>query len=360
MPAGFAVVPEPDPAAGAFWPAVAALRGAQLAACADYVGIDMYPDVFGGRIEQPDLDRAAGEMLRTLRRRALPLAGIPDSTPVRVCENGWPTGPGRREHRQAEVLDTVLRAAHARRRELNITHWALFALRDADGAAWTSLTERGESRPRQSRRAGHPVRLNGGHSRPMVVTAGPDDAIWFSRGDGHIGRAGPGGAVTSVPALTPTWSSYGMCAGPDRTLWYTLLTPDRVGRISLDGGTEEFALPAGSVPSLITADPDGARWCTLNQADAIARITPPGDITTYPLPTAGAAPVGIHAGRRQYGSPSSAAGSSHASSRTGRSKSPRFPTGPAGRMPSPPPRTEAAGPPCEPPARPSGTTATAT
>jgi virginiamycin B lyase len=50
------------------------------------------------------------------------------------------------------------------------------------------------------------------------------------------------------------------------------------------------------MPSLITAGPDGALRCTLNQANAIARITPAGDVTTYPLPTAGAAPVGIHAG----------------------------------------------------------------
>lgn len=131
---GFAVVPEPDPAAGPFWPAVAALGGSRLRDCADYVGIDMYPDVFGGRIGQDGLDPAVGEMLRTLRRQALPLAGIPHSTPIRVCENGWPTGPGRPEHRQAGVLDTVLRAVHARRQEMNITHWELFALRDADSS----------------------------------------------------------------------------------------------------------------------------------------------------------------------------------------------------------------------------------
>ena len=71
-------------------------------------------------------------MLRTLRREALPLAGIPDPTPIRVCENGWPTGPDRPERSQAEVLDTVLRAVHARSHELNVTHWELFALRDAD------------------------------------------------------------------------------------------------------------------------------------------------------------------------------------------------------------------------------------
>ena len=167
----------------------------------------------------------------------------------------------------------------------------------ADGMAWTSLTERGELagvRPDQQVRR---VRLEAGQSRPMVVTVGPDDAIWFSRGDGRIGRIDPAGTVSSMPVLTPAGSPYGLCQGPGRTLWYTLLAADRVGRIILDGGTEEFALPAGSMPAHITAGPDGALWCTLNQADAIARITPAGEITTYPLPTPGAAPVGIHAGR---------------------------------------------------------------
>jgi len=132
VPIGFAVVPEREPAAGTFWPAVAALGGSLFQACVDYVGIDMYPDVFGGRILQADLDPAVDAILRTLRHKALPLAGIDGSTPIRVCENGWPTGPGRPEYRQAEVLDTVLRAVHARRHELNVTHWELFALRDAD------------------------------------------------------------------------------------------------------------------------------------------------------------------------------------------------------------------------------------
>jgi hypothetical protein len=84
---GFAVVPEREPAAGTFWPAVAALGGSRFQACVDYVGIDMYPDVFGGRIEQANLDPA---------------------------------------------LEEVLRAVYARRHELNVTHWELFALRDAD------------------------------------------------------------------------------------------------------------------------------------------------------------------------------------------------------------------------------------
>jgi hypothetical protein len=103
-----------------------------FAASIDYAGVDMYPDVFGGRVELDSLDAAVGSILRNLRHQALPIAGIGAATPIRICENGWPTGPGRPEERQAAVLGTVLRAVHARRDELNITHWELFALRDAD------------------------------------------------------------------------------------------------------------------------------------------------------------------------------------------------------------------------------------
>src|SRR5262249_43096353 len=122
----------------------------------------------------------------------------------------------------------------------------------ADGAVWTSLTGRGELARVGPDGQVSRVRLDIGQSRPMVLAGGPDGAIWFSRGDGRSGRIDPAGVVSSVPVLTPAGSPYGLCAGPDRTLWYTLLAADRVGRISLDGGIEEFPLPAGSMPSLIT------------------------------------------------------------------------------------------------------------
>ena len=62
------------------------------------------------------------------------MAGIGPQTPIRICENGWPTGPGRSPEQQADVLETVLRAVAARREELNVTHWELFTLRDADSS----------------------------------------------------------------------------------------------------------------------------------------------------------------------------------------------------------------------------------
>jgi hypothetical protein len=131
---GFAVVPELAPAAGEFWPAVAALGGDRFPACVDYVGLDMYPDVFGGPVEDARLEETVEALLRTLRDEALPIAGIGAETPIRICESGWPTGPDRPEERQAEVLDRVLRAVHARRQALNLSHWELFALRDADSS----------------------------------------------------------------------------------------------------------------------------------------------------------------------------------------------------------------------------------
>jgi virginiamycin B lyase len=146
-----------------------------------------------------------------------------------------------------------------------------------DGVVWTSLVERGELAGVGPGGQVSRVPLDSARSRPMVLTAGPDAAVWFSRGDGRIGRVEPGGAVSSIPVLTPAGSAYGLCAGPDRTLWYTLLAADRVGRITLGGGAEEFPLTAGSMPSLITAGPDGAVWFTLNQANAIGRITTAGE-----------------------------------------------------------------------------------
>jgi hypothetical protein len=129
---GFAVSPEIDPAGGAFWPGVARRGGAAFADAVDYAGLDMYPDVFGPPVGLDRLDGAVDWLLRSFRDEVLPIAGIGPRTPIRICENGWPTGPGRTPEQQADVLETILRAVHARREELNVTHWELFTLRDAD------------------------------------------------------------------------------------------------------------------------------------------------------------------------------------------------------------------------------------
>ncbi len=131
---GFAVSPEIDPTTSPFWAEVARLGGERFPSAVDYAGLDMYPDVFGPRIDLDGLEGAVDWLLRSFREVALPIAGVGPDVPIRICENGWPTGPDRSEERQADVLETVLRAAAARREELHVTHWELFTLRDADSS----------------------------------------------------------------------------------------------------------------------------------------------------------------------------------------------------------------------------------
>ena len=62
------------------------------------------------------------------------------SVPIRVTENGWPTGTNpftgtpRTYERQAEVIDIVVQTVRQLADELNITHYILFGLRDADSS----------------------------------------------------------------------------------------------------------------------------------------------------------------------------------------------------------------------------------
>lgn len=64
----------------------------------------------------------------------------PASVPIRITENGWPTGKNpiinieRSYEHQAKVLETVIQTIYDLRQELNISHFELFGLRDADSS----------------------------------------------------------------------------------------------------------------------------------------------------------------------------------------------------------------------------------
>jgi hypothetical protein len=117
-----------------FWSALGAAATAEFRAAVGYVGVDTYPGVFepgGADLEPPDVAAAVVAALEVTRRRSLPLAGLGDAVPLRVTENGWPTGPERPEERQAEVVEAVVRAVHAAAEGLGIEAYELFQLRDA-------------------------------------------------------------------------------------------------------------------------------------------------------------------------------------------------------------------------------------
>jgi hypothetical protein len=84
-------------------------------------------------LSRPPLAREAVAMLAAYRSQ-LEAAGIASAVPIRVCESGWPAGPGRDEDDQAAALAAILTAVDGVRAALNVTHWELFTLRDADSS----------------------------------------------------------------------------------------------------------------------------------------------------------------------------------------------------------------------------------
>ncbi|GEC05838.1 hypothetical protein SSP24_34930 [Streptomyces spinoverrucosus] len=130
---GFNAVPTFNPA-DTFWAELGALADDRFRQDLDYVGLDFFPDVFRP-IAAEQLTEAVTAVLTAFRRTDLPKAGIPDSVAIRICENGWPTGPGRSEQRQAAVLEAVVRTVSALAADLNIDGYSFFALRDADSTA---------------------------------------------------------------------------------------------------------------------------------------------------------------------------------------------------------------------------------
>jgi len=122
----------------AFWEHLSAVPEEDFAAHIDYVGLGLYPDAFSPvapRGMPGDIASLTTHALRHLREHSLPRAHIPASTPVRIVENGTPSGPPRTEQQQrdslAEMISTILACADS----LNVTHYELFSLRDADSGS---------------------------------------------------------------------------------------------------------------------------------------------------------------------------------------------------------------------------------
>ena len=126
---------EAHPGRDPFWGNVAQRGGAALRI---RPGLRRADDVSGwvrsAAACDPELVERTSAML-TAYRAQLAEAGVPESVPIRVSECGWPTGPGRSEADQAEALSAIVDTVASVRGELNVTHWALFTLRDADSSS---------------------------------------------------------------------------------------------------------------------------------------------------------------------------------------------------------------------------------
>ncbi|HEY3729523.1 MAG TPA: hypothetical protein VGL51_20260 [Solirubrobacteraceae bacterium] len=121
-----------------FWRQLGAQGGASFVRSLDWVGLDVYPGTWGP--ESPgSLPAATASTMQTalasLRTNYLPLAGIPARVALHVSENGYPTGPGRTEQMQVQVMRAAINTVEADRALYNVTDYRWFDLRDAASAS---------------------------------------------------------------------------------------------------------------------------------------------------------------------------------------------------------------------------------
>jgi len=117
-----------------FWKEIASLADQSFYDALGYVGLDFFPDVFKA-VPGADDEQILKESVKyiiSIYREDMLRAGIQHIIPLHITENGWPTGEGRSEEKQAERIEKIIRAVYDLRTQLNITHYELFGLRDAD------------------------------------------------------------------------------------------------------------------------------------------------------------------------------------------------------------------------------------
>ena len=116
-----------------FWDYLKANGGRAFVSALDWVGLDAYPGTVFPPAEQ-SVDAYRDGMVNAMStfRCYLRAAGIPDSVPMYVEENGWPTFGTRKEDMQALVADQMIRAVNDYRANYDVSDYRWFNLRDAN------------------------------------------------------------------------------------------------------------------------------------------------------------------------------------------------------------------------------------
>ena len=126
-------------AAGDFWATLGRLGGRAFAEAVDWVGLDTYPGTWSPQLAITSLlpglaGGAVKESVRALRDCFMPMAGLGGATSIHIAENGFPTGPGRSEELQAQVLEQMVRSVVAIRDTYGVSDYRWFDLRDSASA----------------------------------------------------------------------------------------------------------------------------------------------------------------------------------------------------------------------------------
>lgn len=125
-----------------------------------------------------------------------------------------------------------------------------------------------------------------GECSGSYLTEGPDGKVWFvDRCTNKIGKISRTGSIKeySIP-LTSTSFPYGIVAGPDSNLWFTVigLTADaRIGKITTSGVATEYESSELGQPEQIVSGPDGDLYAADYGANTLVQVTTSGTITTY-------------------------------------------------------------------------------
>jgi len=130
------------------------------------------------------------------------------------------------------------------------------------------------------------------------IVAGPDGNLWFTITTGHIGKITTSGVATIYDVPPPTeygfTNPWGIVEGPDGNLWFTAGTI--IGKITTNGIITEYPLPTGSyAQGQIITGLDRNLWFA-DLSGTIDKMTTSGAITQYPGPAASTAPYGIARG----------------------------------------------------------------
>jgi hypothetical protein len=119
-----------------FWEYLGSAGGERFVKSLDWVGMDAYPGTFfPPRTEPSTTGDILVHALSTLRKCSMPMAGIPDSVPIHVEENGYPTGPDRPYEDQRIAAERMLDALDSYARVYGVTTYFWFDLRDADSSS---------------------------------------------------------------------------------------------------------------------------------------------------------------------------------------------------------------------------------
>jgi hypothetical protein len=127
-----------------FWSYLRDHGGPRFVEALDWVGVDAYPGTVFPPAHTEGGERDGMVNAFSTFRCYAGSAGIPETVPIHVEENGWPTAPPERSYeQQAKVAETLVRAVNDFRGTYNITDYRWFNLRDGDTTSPNFQTQYG-------------------------------------------------------------------------------------------------------------------------------------------------------------------------------------------------------------------------